>query len=173
MHWDPASFDAARDVPMAEAAVPGAAPSNPNLAPFFARGGKLISFHGWNDEIVPVQATIDYWDSVGRYMGAAQRDQFYKLYLVTGMDHCRGGVGPDNFGASFGEELPDPTPHNDLLMALVDWVEQGHAPGSLTASKFANGKVTMSRPVCAWPQVVRYNGQGDNSSAASFTCAKP
>ena len=134
--------------------MPGAAPSNPNLEAFAARGGKMISFHGWNDEIVPVQATIDYWDSVGRYMGAGARDRFYKLYLATGMDHCRGGAGPDNFGF-FGEESPEPpTPQNDMLAAMVDWVEQGREPGSLVASKLVDGKVTMSRPVCAWPPFI-------------------
>ncbi len=171
--WNPSLFDAGRDVPLTEAAVPGAAPSNPNLEPFFARGGKLISFHGWTDEIVPVQATIDYWDSVGRYMGAGQRDKFYKLFLATGMDHCRGGTGPDNFGF-IGPELPEPpTPQNDLLMAIVDWVEHGREPASLTASKVTDGKTTMTRPVCAWPQVVHYKGQGDTSDAANFTCAAP
>ena len=170
--WDPGRFDAARDVPLAEASVPGAAPTNPNLEPFFARGGKLISFHGWNDEIVPVQATIDYWDSVGRYMGAGPRDRFYKLFLATGMDHCRGGAGPDNFGF-FGENLPDPpTPQNDLLAAMVEWVEQGREPGSFTASKLVGGKVAMSRPVCPWPQVVRYRGRGDTDDAGSFVCGK-
>ncbi len=105
-------------------------------------------------------------------MGAPARDRSYKLFLATGMDHCRGGAGPDNFGF-FGEELPEPpTPQNDLLMAIVAWVEQGRAPVSLTASKLTNGKVTMTRPVCAWPQVVRYRGRGDTGSAASFTCAR-
>lgn len=171
--WDPNLFDAGRDVPLTEASVPGAAPTNPNLEPFFARGGRLISFHGWTDEIVPVQATIDYWDSVGRYMGAATRDRFYKLFLATGMDHCRGGAGPDNFGF-IGPELPEePTPQNDLLMAIVAWVEQGREPASLVASKVEGGRTTMTRPVCAWPQVVRYKGRGDTNLAASFTCAAP
>ena len=170
--WDPNRFDAARDVPAAEAAVPGAAPTNPNLEPFFARGGKLISFHGWNDPIVPVQATIDYWDSVGRYLTPAKRDASYKLFLAAGMDHCRGGVGPDSFGF-FGEDLPEPpTAQNDLLTAMVEWVEHGREPATLTASKLEGGKVTMTRPVCAWPQVLRYTGKGDTSTAAAFTCAR-
>jgi feruloyl esterase len=170
--WDPDRFDAARDVPAAEAAVPGAAPTNPNLEAFFGRGGKMISFHGWNDPIVPVQATIDYWDSVGRYMTPATRDRFYKLYLAVGMDHCRGGVGPDSFGF-FGEDLPEPpTVQNDLLTAMVEWVEQGREPGTLTASKLADGKIVMTRPVCAWPLQLRYTGQGDPNAAMAFTCAR-
>jgi len=171
--WDPALFDAGRDVPLAEAAVPGAAPSNPNLTPFFARGGKMISFHGWNDEIVPLQATLDYWEDVGRYMGPAKRDSFYKFYTAAGMDHCRGGAGPDNFGAVPGEEHPAPDSSNDMLMAMIDWVERGIEPGTITAAKLKDGQVTMSRPVCAWPLMVRYKGKGDTSSATSFTCAKP
>lgn len=172
-NWDPRQFDAGRDVPLAEATVPGAAPTNPNLEPFFNRGGKMISFHGWNDPIVPLQATLDYWESVGRYMGPERRDRFYKFYTAAGMDHCRGGAGPDNFGAASGEEHPDPNPRNDLLMAMIDWVEKGIEPGTLEAAKLKDGAVTMTRPVCVWPAQVRYSGGGDTNAAASFTCAKP
>lgn len=171
--WDVRLFDAGRDVPAAENAVPGASPTNPNLEAFAARGGKFISFHGWNDEIVPVRSTIDYYEKVQRFMGADKAASFYKLYLPSGMDHCRGGVGPDNFGASFGEELPDPNPGNDLLMAMIEWVEKGVEPGRIVASKLKDGKVTMTRPVCQWPTSLRYRGKGDVNLAESWTCVPP
>ena len=82
-------------------------------------------------------------------------------------------MNADNFGF-IGPELPEePTPQNDLLMAIVAWVEQGREPASLVASKVEGGRTTMTRPVCAWPQVLRYKGRGDTSLAASFTCAAP
>ena len=31
----------------------------------------------------------------------------------------------------------------------------------------------MTRPLCAWPEEAKYNGTGDTSDAANFTCALP
>jgi feruloyl esterase len=171
-NWDFTKFDAVRDIPLVEAAVPGASFTNPNLEAFYRRGGKLISYHGWTDQIVPVQSTIDYYESVQRYLGAQKTREFYRMYLAPGVDHCRGGAGPDNFGATY-EEIPNPTAEHDMLMAIVDWVEHGKAPERLIASKLDKGRVTMTRPLCPYPQVVKYQGRGDTNDAASFTCAKP
>ncbi len=43
----------ARDLQMAEAVVPGIRASNPDLEPLRRIGGKLISYVGWDDPIVP------------------------------------------------------------------------------------------------------------------------
>lgn len=62
------------------------------------------------------------------------------------------------------------------------WVEQGQAPGAVVATArdatnaVPNADVPASwgagrtRPLCAYPQVARYNGSGDVNSAASFSC---
>jgi feruloyl esterase len=171
-HWDFTQFDAVRDIPLVEAKVPGASFTNPNLEAFRRRGGKLISYHGWTDQIVPVQSTIDYYESVERFMGPEKTRDFYRLYLAPGVDHCRGGAGTDNFGATF-EEIPNPDPQHDMLLAIVEWVENGRAPERLIASKLEDGKVTMTRPLCPYPQVVKYKGRGDPNDAANFVCAKP
>jgi hypothetical protein len=74
------------------------------------------------------------------------------------VQHCGGGPGADKF---------------DTLGALIDWVENGNAPGTLTASKRdANtNAVLFTRPICVYPQFPKYNGTGDPAQAASFTCA--
>src|SRR5688572_32734942 len=38
---------------------------------------------------------------------------FFRLFMVPGMFHCRGGVGTDRF---------------DAMTALINWVENGVAP---------------------------------------------
>ena len=171
-NWDFQQFDAARDVPLVEALVPGASFTNPNLDAFRRRGGKLISYHGLTDQIVPAQSTIDYYQLVERFMGPNATREFYRLYLPPGVDHCRGGVGTDNFGTVY-DELPNPDAKHDMLTAIVEWVEQGKAPDTLIASKMIDGKVTMTRPLCPFPLVSKYRGRGDANDAANFTCVKP
>jgi feruloyl esterase len=89
------------------------------------------------------------------------------------VDHCRGGAGTDNFGASFGEDLPNPDAEHDMLTAIVDWVEAGRAPERLVATKMDNGIVKMTRPLCPYPTVSKYRGRGDSNDVASFVCVKP
>jgi feruloyl esterase len=171
-NWDFMQFDAGRDVPLVEALVPGASFTNPNLDAFRRRGGKLISYHGWTDQIVPAQSTIDYYQLVERFMGKEKTREFYRLYLAPGVDHCRGGVGPDSFGVSY-EDLPTPDAEHDMLSAIVEWVENDRAPERLIASKLKEGTVTMTRPLCPYPEVVKYGGRGDTNAASSFVCANP
>ena len=83
---------------------------------------------------------------------------FARLFMVPGMAHCSGGVGPDQ---------------NDAVTAVIDWVEKGVAPDSLVAKKIVNGQVTRSRPLCPYPQVARYRGQGSTDDAANFECKTP
>jgi feruloyl esterase len=171
-NWDFNQFDPAYHIPLVEAAIPGISFTNPNLEGFARRGGKLISYHGWCDQIVPAQATIDYYDSVVKYLGREATDKFYKLYVVPGMAHCSGGVGPDNFGAgSVGPAAADS--NHDMLSAIVDWVENDKAPQQIIASKIVDGKVTVARPLCPYPQVARYSGNGDTNDPGNFRCVAP
>jgi len=89
---------------------------NPNLAAFKAHGGKLIQYHGWNDPAIPPRSSIRYYEDVRKTMG--DTDGFYRMYLVPGMLHCAGGVGPSNV---------------DWLAELDGWVTAGKAPTDITA----------------------------------------
>ena len=84
---------------------------------------------------------------------------FYRLFMVPGMFHCRGGRGINTIDA-----LPD----------LVAWVENGEAPDRLVGRRVdQGGEVLMTRPVCPYPEVARYTGSGDVDDAASFVCRLP
>jgi feruloyl esterase len=150
--------------------------TDPNLRPFAARGGKLILYHGWNDPTYSALNTVNYYNDVRKVTGPRETDSFVRLYLVPGMQHC--GFGP---GAWYFDQaglppaaLPDDARH-DINLALEAWVEKGLAPESMIAAKFAEKEpftqVLMTRPVCAFPLEVRYNGTGDTNDAANFTCA--
>lgn len=147
--------------------------TDPNLAAFKSRGGKLILYHGWNDPAIPALSTIDYYDSVVASMGRRDADAFVRLFMVPGMQHCGGGPGPDSFGVS-GSSVPPDGQHN-IQIAIEQWVENGSAPSMLIAAKNTSndpsGAAKMTRPLCAYPQIAKYKGTGDTNSAASFVCA--
>jgi feruloyl esterase len=169
-----ANFDFHRDVDTVDdqlASVLSA--DSTDLSAFREHGGKLILYHGWADPLIPSANSIDYFDalvanggdgfheaSFGRGRNAAlERTQKYaRLFMVPGMYHCSGGPGPNVF---------------DALTPLVTWVEEGKAPDTITATKFVNDTppaVEMTRPLCVFPKVAKYNGSGATSDAANFTC---
>ena len=141
--------------------------TNPDLRGFRQRGGKLLQYHGWNDQLISAQNSIDYYESVlkffatgGRAAAAAAQDVqgFYRLFMAPGMAHCSGGTGPNTF---------------DMQVALEAWVERGIAPDRIEATRSINGIVDRSRPLCVYPNVAVYNGAGDSNDAASFECRAP
>jgi tannase/feruloyl esterase len=146
-----------------------------DLSEFQDRGGKLIIWHGSADPLIAPQNSINYFNAlasnnrsghglhqVGLAKGkdrALERTQSYaRLYMAPGVFHCSGGPGPNVF---------------DVLTPLVTWVETGVAPETLVAAKFSTSTppaVEMTRPLCVYPKVPRYNGSGDTNVAASFSC---
>jgi feruloyl esterase len=131
----------------------------PDLSKFGARGGKLIHYHGWADQQIPAASSTRYFQSVeSKQGGRAAFNDYYRMFMVPGMGHCSGGPGTTSF---------------DMLASLEQWVEQGKAPNSIPASKVANGQVVRTRPLCPYPQVARYSGQGSTDEAANFSCAAP
>jgi len=132
---------------------------DPNLEPFFSHKGKLIMYHGWSDQLIAPGNSVNYYESVAKKMGGASKtaDEI-RLFMVPGMAHCAGGEGPNTF---------------DMVSAMEQWVEQGHAPEQIIASQSQNGRVDRTRPLCPYPQVVRYKGSGSIDEAANFTCAAP
>jgi feruloyl esterase len=131
--------------------------TEPDLGNFRSRGGKLLMYFGWADTALTPYMAVDYYEKALVANGPETRD-FFRLFMVPGMFHCRGGVGADRF---------------DAMTALIDWVERGIAPASITATRVEGGNVVRTRPLCPYPQVARYGGAGSIDAAASFTCAEP
>ncbi|MBC6461340.1 tannase/feruloyl esterase family alpha/beta hydrolase [Actinomadura sp. HBU206391] len=127
---------------------------DPDLNDFRRGGGKLIMWHGWADQAIPPTGTIWYYKALQNKMGGlANTQKFARLFMFPGVYHCGGGYGPNTF---------------DLLTSLIDWVEKGSAPTSVTASVGSR-----TRPVFAYPQVARYKGSGSIDDAANFVGAPP
>jgi feruloyl esterase len=128
-----------------------------DLSKFRKSGGKLIMTYGWADQILQPLMGVHYYEAVTSKHGKDTKD-FARLFMVPGMAHCGGGVGPDR---------------SDAVTAVIDWVEKGKAPEQLIASKVTNGQVVRTRPLCPYPQVARYKGQGSIDDAANFSCVAP
>lgn len=149
---------------------PVMATDSPDLSAFKARGGKLIMYHGWSDQLIMPQGTIRYYDRVRQTV--ANSDEFSRLYMVPGMAHCSGGPGVDQFGQSASGAVAA-EPKTDMFRALMAWSEKGQAPADITAAKLVGTTVTRTRPLCPYPQVARYGGSGSTDSAANFRCVAP
>ena len=147
---------------------------DPNLRPFEQHGGKLILYHGWNDPAIPALNSINYFNSVAKTLGSESAEKFVRLYMVPGMQHCVGGPGATYFG-QFGLRTEGGW-KNGIISTLEQWVEDGTAPNVLTATKYVDDTpdkgLQMTRPLCPYPELPKYNGSGDPNRAASFSCAK-
>jgi hypothetical protein len=117
----------------------------------------LIMYFGWADPQLNPMMGVEYYEKVAEKMGSSTGD-FFRLYMVPGMFHCRGGIGTSVFDAA--------TP-------LVNWVESGKRPEQIIASRVVDKKVDRTRPLCVYPQVARYQGSGSIDEAKNFTCVKP
>ncbi|MEO5706898.1 MAG: tannase/feruloyl esterase family alpha/beta hydrolase [Alteraurantiacibacter sp.] len=139
------------------------------MAPFFARGGKLLLSHGWGDGLIPANNTIAFHYNLFNALPPAQRDAQLRLFMAPGMDHCSGGEGPSEF---------------DTLGAIDAWASTGVAPERLIATRPTQvtgfpgqppqpPRAPMERPLCAWPAQAVYSGSGDTNVASSFVCRVP
>jgi Tannase and feruloyl esterase len=175
--WDFRKMDFDRDLALANEKTGWILNStNPDLRSFRARGGKLIQYHGWGDAAIAPASSIEYYESVQAFLAkypdarsnsSSPITDFYRLFMVPGMGHCGGGLGPNNFSGAPGRMDAE----HDVFTALERWVEKGVAPEKLIGA--GNQPQPMTRPLCVYPQVARYNGSGDPSQASSFSCAIP
>jgi feruloyl esterase len=153
--WDYRTIDAASAYTEAMRIDQGTTNAlDPDLRPFFSRGGKLIQYHGWSDPQIPPMHSVAYYESVLAKIGA-EADRSYRLFMVPGMAHCGGGTGPNQFSA---------------IAALERWRERGVAPDSIPAARVVGAKVEKTRPLCPFPQTAHYTGVGSTNDAANFTC---
>jgi hypothetical protein len=155
--WDYKTFDFDRDTRLLDAWAKKANADSTNFSKFRRRGGKVLMTYGWADQVLQPMMGVNYYEKVVAKNGAKTQD-FMRLFMVPGMTHCAGGHGTDRF---------------DAVTAVINWVEKGKAPDSLPASRVVNNQVVRTRPLCPYPQVAKYSGNGSIDDAANFSCAKP
>jgi len=116
------------------------------LRAFRDRGGKILSYFGWADAVIAPELGLQWYRSVERVTtGPGKTSDFYRLFMVPGMQHCQGGAGAVSFGQSIEAPARFARPAYDVRLALEQWVEDGHQPPTLESR---NGiSHTRLRPV--------------------------
>ncbi|KAK9774712.1 putative Tannase/feruloyl esterase [Seiridium cardinale] len=160
-----------------------------DISAFRDHGGKLLMYHGTSDGYIPTRSSIDFYNKTKEAVGG-DVDDFYRLFLIPGMQHCWlspagvnapwmiGGGGQQNALGAYttGYSVPDNVNRqHDAMLALMAWVESATEVDSIIASAFniSTGALQISRqrPLCPYPQKALYNQTGDPNDADSWSCA--
>src|SRR6266851_2978627 len=132
-------------------------PDDPSaFGAYFAKGGKLLIYHGYDDLIISPYSSIWFYEDLAQDNGGYEKvQQNARLFMVPGMQHCVTGAGPNVF---------------DTLSALEQWVEKGIAPDAIPATHAVNNAVDRTMPLCKFPEQAHYKGKGDTNSVSSWSC---
>ncbi|QXQ06151.1 tannase/feruloyl esterase family alpha/beta hydrolase [Sphingosinicellaceae bacterium] len=112
-----------------------------SLRTFAARGGRVISYFGTADPVLPSGRALADAASIGA------RDDFYRLFMVPGMAHCQGGTSAPAFGQSLAAPAAVDDPEHDIRSALEAWTEQGVAPDRLLVVVNSGRRAVALSPV--------------------------
>jgi feruloyl esterase len=138
---------------------PGETKDPAKLLPYIQQGRKLIIYHGTSDPAIPAARSIQYYHELTeRLRGTDKTTASVRLFLVPGMQHCSGGIGPDQF---------------DTLSAIEAWVEHGKPPEAIAATTRPDSPAPHSLPLCPYPSQAQYSGSGALGDAANWRCTAP
>lgn len=165
------SFDSSADVngwnAKFEEVFIGSGTSKPeNLRRFFAKGGKMLFWHGTADNGISMNDMLRYYNELAaQHHGVEATQRFSRLFLVPGTQHCFGGIG--------AQDLPD-----QALAAITRWVEKGEPPHSMVGHAAPSPAVAVPRSflLCPYPKKARFLGGLDNrrglnvNDAANWVC---
>ncbi|KAL4911283.1 hypothetical protein BDW74DRAFT_184687 [Aspergillus multicolor] len=118
--------------------------NNPDLSKFSQRGGKILSFHGLADPMIPSTNTRRYYEAVTEIDPSVRN--YYRVFEAPGLGHCWSPLG-----------LYPST----IFDGLVAWVEEGQALPSLLATYTDAVGVKHDRVICPYPgRAIYNNGHG-------------
>lgn len=143
-----------------------------DLSAFRASGGKLLTYHGMMDPVVSPENSQRYYINVANTLGASndELDEFYRFFRISGGYHCfQGGAG----AWAFGQTGPARNASESVITAMMNWVENGTAPETLTGTKWYNDDPTqgveLERSHCRFPYRTTYKS-GNPNVTESWGC---
>ena len=153
---DSLTFEVAKHVSALQALSARLDASDADLSAFRQRGGKLLLMHGTVDMAVTPHNTTAFYERLKTRFGD-ELGTFVRYYVAPGFGH-----GDGNFVVGW-----------DSLGTLDAWVDRGVPPGPQVVTDTNRATAGRSRPLCEYPLYPKYNGTGEVSAAASFTCTRP
>ncbi|CBF85532.1 hypothetical protein AN1772.2 [Aspergillus nidulans FGSC A4] len=147
---------------------------NADLSPLRDSGSKLLTYHGLQDQLISSDDSKLYYHRLMKTMGVTsnQLDEFYRFFQISGMAHCQDGDGAYGIGNRAETEFST-EPEDNVLMAMVRWVEEGIAPETVRGAKFSDGvgsEVEYYRKHCRYPRRNVYKGPGDYTDETAWEC---
>jgi hypothetical protein len=142
--------------------------TNPDLSPFYRRGGKMIVTIGTNDTLASPGAQLDYFQSVLDKLGRETVDAFARFFVLPQTGHGLSGSNYGTNGAGQSVAVAQIPNQFDKQGALFAWVEQNKAPDK-TLKVTSGGR---SQLLCSYPNYPKYVS-GPPESAESYVSAEP
>ena len=145
-----------------------------DISAFRDAGGKVLTYHGLQDQMISSDNSKLYYRRVAETMNQAPSDldEFYRFFQISGMGHCHGGDGA--YGIGNGDDAYNgDKPENNVLMAMVQWVEQGVAPETVRGARFVDGpgsRVEYARKHCRYPRRNVFKGPGNYTDENAWQC---
>lgn len=133
-----------------------------SLAPFASHGGKVVIWQPQSGGPFSPLAMVDWYRTLNLNSGGTDTDysrtqQFARLFLMPGAQHCGGGPSTSTI---------------DPFSAVVNWVESGTAPDKIIGTApAATPWPGRTRPLCPFPAYAKYKGSGSVDDQANFVCA--
>ncbi|SPQ26559.1 f3fddecd-5a43-4800-8eb1-10b872931a79 [Thermothielavioides terrestris] len=172
-NWDPATLGPA-DYAYSDALNPADIRTwSGDLSAARARGVKILHYHGQQDQIITSANSPRYYNHVAQTMSlpSSALDDFYRFFRISGMGHCSGGPGAVFIGNQRANTA-SLDPDQNVLTAVVRWVEQGKAPDAILGTAFVNGtaggQIAFQRWHCKYPLRNTYTGKGDPKDPDSW-----
>ncbi|KAL4885662.1 putative feruloyl esterase B [Aspergillus karnatakaensis] len=145
-----------------------------DLTPIRRAGAKILSYHGLQDQLISSDNSKLYYHRVQKAMGlnSTELDDFYRFFQISGMAHCADGDGAYAIG-SRAETEAGTDPEDNVLLAMVRWVEEGIAPETVRGAKYTDGvgsEVEYRRKHCRYPRRNVYKGPGAYTDENAWEC---
>lgn len=147
-----------------------------DLVPGFGKkGGKVLHYHGMEDPIITSDSSKFWYKHVADTTDTSPSDldEYYRFFTISGMGHCSPGSGASYIGQGFGTYVDGSQyhPEDNVLMAIVQWVEEGIAPEFVRGAKLAtDGSVEYTRKHCKYPKRNQYVGPGSYTDENAWKC---
>jgi feruloyl esterase len=142
---------------------------------FQKKGGKVLHYHGMEDAIITSDSSKAWYKYIADSTNTSpsELDEFYRFFAISGMGHCSPGSGASYIGQGVGTYVPgsEQHPEDNVLMAMVQWVEEGIAPEFVRGAKVtSNGSVEYTRKHCKFPKRNVYVGPGNYTDENAWEC---